>query len=178
MGEIEPDDLEASWQVVMSALLEGGVDGIIIETMTALDELLLGVRLAKSLGAPIVIASMSYDPVRGGGVRTMMGVGPEEAARAAVEAGADVVGANCGRLEPEAFVDVGRPLSTAGRVPVMLQPNAGQPRLEGDIVVYPRGPADLAPALVELAGVADIVGGCCGTTPAHIEAFVELMRRP
>jgi 5-methyltetrahydrofolate--homocysteine methyltransferase len=177
MGEIEPDDLEASWREVMRALLAGGVDGIIIETMTALDELLLGVRLAKSLGAPLVIASMSYDPVRSGGVKTMMGVSPEEAARASVEAGADVVGANCGRLEPEAFVEVGRALKVAGGVPVMLQPNAGQPHLEGDIVVYPRGPADLAPALVALAKVADIVGGCCGTTPAHIGAFVELMGR-
>ncbi len=85
MGEIEPEELEASWRMVMGALLAGGVDGLIIETMTALDELLLGVRLAKSLGAPLVVASMSYDPVRGGRVKTMMGVSPEEAARAAVD---------------------------------------------------------------------------------------------
>ncbi len=57
----------------------------------------------------------------------------------------------------------------------MLQPNAGQPHLDGDTVVYPRGPADLAPALLSLANDADIVGGCCGTTPAHIKAFVETL---
>ena len=176
LGDIAPADLEATWRDAMAALLAGGADGILIETVTALDELLIGIRVARDLGAPVVVASMAYDAVRSGGFRTMMGAGPEQAARASVAAGADLVGANCGRLEPEDFAALGRALREAAGRPVMLQPNAGQPRLEGDSIIYPYGPGDLAPALVALSREALIVGGCCGTTPAHIGAFATLLR--
>jgi len=100
-------------------------------------------------------------------------VAPGDGVRACIAAGADIVGANCGRLEPEEFVKVAEAMREVSDAPLVLQPNAGQPRLEGDTVVYPRDPASLAPALVELARHAAIVGGCCGTTPAHIRAFAE-----
>ncbi len=82
-----------------------------------------------------------------------------------------MIGANCGRAEPEDFVAIAREMRAVTDAPLMLQPNAGQPTLVGDAIVYPRDPAGLAPALVELARHAAIVGGCCGTTPAHIAAF-------
>ncbi len=176
LGDVRADDLAATWRHAIAAMLAEGVDGIIFETMTALDEITLGVRVARELGAPLVVASMAYDPVRGGGYRTMMGVSPTEGARACLEAGAHVVGANCGRMEPEEFVAVAREMRAVTDAPLMLQPNAGQPRLEGDVIVYPRDPASLAPALVELAAHAAIVGGCCGTTPAHIAAFAARRR--
>jgi 5-methyltetrahydrofolate--homocysteine methyltransferase len=138
--------------------------------MTALDEVTLGIRVARELGAPLIVASMAYDAVRGG-YRTMMGVSPADGARACLEAGADLVGANCGRLEPEAFAAVAAEMRAVTGAPLILQPNAGQPRLEGDRVAYPRDPESLAPALVDLARYAAIVGGCCGTTPDHIAAF-------
>ena len=171
LGDIGEAELEATWRDAIGAMLSEGVDGIIFETMTALEEITLGIRLARALGAPLVVASMAYDPVRGGGYRTMMGVSPADGARACVEAGAHVVGANCGRLEPEEFVLVAREVREAIDAPLILQPNAGQPRLEGDAIIYPRDPESLAPALVELSRLAEIVGGCCGTTPAHIAAF-------
>jgi 5-methyltetrahydrofolate--homocysteine methyltransferase len=173
LGEISESALRDTWRLAMRAMLDEGVDGIILETMTALDEITLGVRLARELGAPMVVASMAFDPVRGGGFKTMMGVSPSDGARACVAAGADVIGANCGRMEPEEFVLVAREMAAATGAPLMLQPNAGQPRLEGTSIVYPRGPESLAPALLELARHAAIVGGCCGTTPAHIAAFVR-----
>jgi 5-methyltetrahydrofolate--homocysteine methyltransferase len=174
LGEIAEAELEATWREAMTAMLEAGVDGIALETMTAVEEIVLGIRLARELGAPLVVASMAYDTVRGG-YRTMMGVSPGDGARACVEAGADVVGANCGRLEPEEFVQLALVMREVTDAPLILQPNAGQPRLEGDAIVYPRDPASLAPALVELTRHASVVGGCCGTTPAHIEAFVAGM---
>ncbi len=170
LGDVAEAELEATWREVIGAMLEAGVDGIAFETMTAVEEIVLGIRVARELGAPLVVASMSYDAVRGG-YRTMMGVSPADGARACCEAGADVVGANCGRLEPEEFVNVAEEIRRVTEAPLILQPNAGQPRLEGDRVVYPRDPASLAPALVALSHHAAIVGGCCGTTPAHIEAF-------
>lgn len=171
LGEVSEADLEATWRDAIGAMLAEGVDGIIFETMTALEEIMLGIRVARELGAPLIVASMSYDPVRGGGYKTMMGVSPGEGARACVEAGAQIVGANCGRMEPEEFADVARAMRAVTDAPLILQPNAGQPTLVGDAIVYPRDPASLAPALVELSRLAAIVGGCCGTTPAHIEAF-------
>ncbi|MBI2408582.1 MAG: homocysteine S-methyltransferase family protein [Gemmatimonadetes bacterium] len=173
LGEISEDALRQTWRLAIQAMLDVGVAGIIFETMTALDEITLGVRLARELGAPLVAASMAYDPVRGGGFRTMMGVSPADGARACAAAGADVIGANCGRMEPEDFVAVAGEMAAVTDAPLMLQPNAGQPRLEGTAIVYPRGPESLAPALLELARHAAIVGGCCGTTPAHIAAFAR-----
>ncbi len=171
LGDIGEADLEATWRDAIGAMLGAGVDGIIFETMTAVEEIVLGIRVARELGAPLIVASMAYDPVRGGGYKTMMGVSPAEGVRAALDAGAHVVGANCGRLEPEEFVQVAQEMRAVTDAPLILQPNAGQPRLEGEAIVYPRDPESLAPALVELARHAAVVGGCCGTTPAHIEAY-------
>jgi 5-methyltetrahydrofolate--homocysteine methyltransferase len=175
LGEISEAELEASWRDAIGAMLAEGVDGIIFETMTALEEIVLGIRVASALGAPLIVASMSYDPVRGGGYKTMMGVSPGEGAAACVEAGAQIVGANCGRMEPEEFEAVARAMRAATDAPLILQPNAGQPTLVGDAIVYPRDPASLAPALVVLSRHAALVGGCCGTTPAHIGAFAAAL---
>jgi len=176
LGEIDAAALAATWRDAMAAMLDAGVDGIILETMTAPEEIVLGLGVARALGAPVIVASMAYDPVRGGGYKTMMGVAPGAAARVCLDAGAHVIGANCGRMEPEEFAAVATALRAETDVPLMLQPNAGQPRLEGDAIVYPRDPASLAPALVALSAHAAIVGGCCGTTPAHIAAFRMLAR--
>jgi len=175
LGEVTEAGLEATWRDAIGAMLDAGVDGIVFETMTALEELLLGIRVARACGAPLIVASMAYDAVRGG-YRTMMGVAPGDAARAAADAGAHIVGANCGRLEPEEFAGVAVAIRAGADLPIMLQPNAGQPRLEGGTIVYPRDPESLAPALGALTAHASIVGGCCGTTPAHIEAFSRLVR--
>jgi 5-methyltetrahydrofolate--homocysteine methyltransferase len=171
LGDIGADELAATWHAAIKAMVDEGVDGVIFETMTALDEITLGIGVARSLNVPLIVASMAYDPVRGGGFKTMMGVSPAQGARACVEAGAHVVGANCGRMEPEDFVTVAREMREATSAPLIVQPNAGQPTLVGDAIVYPRDPASLAPALVELSRHAAIVGGCCGTTPAHIAAY-------
>ncbi|MBI5599955.1 MAG: homocysteine S-methyltransferase family protein [Gemmatimonadetes bacterium] len=176
LGEITEAALAGTWRDAIGAMLAEGVDGIIFETMTALDEIVLGIRVARDLGAPLIVASMSYDPVRTGGYKTMMGVSPGDGAQQCVEAGAQVVGANCGRMEPEEFDAVARAMRAATDAPLILQPNAGQPTLVGDAIVYPRDPASLAPALVALSRHAAIVGGCCGTTPAHIGAFAAALR--
>jgi 5-methyltetrahydrofolate--homocysteine methyltransferase len=172
LGDIVPEDLAASLESSILALLDGGADGIIVETMTALDELTLAVRTAKRLGAPFVVASVAYDLLKNGGHRTMMGVTPAEAAQAAEDAGADALGANCGTgLAVADFRAIARELRSVSSLPLMLQPNAGQPRLDGDRIVYDVSPEAMAGDLVALTDVAEIVGGCCGSTPAHIAAF-------
>lgn len=171
MGEIAPTDLEASLREQIAALLEAGVDAIMFETMGALDELEMGIRVARELGAPCVIASLAFDKRRSG-FRTMAGATPEQAAKMAADAGADAIGANCGTgLEPSDFADIARAFRSACTLPVILQPNAGQPELVGGQAVYRLTPEQMAPMMKALAPLAQVLGGCCGTTPGHIAAF-------
>jgi 5-methyltetrahydrofolate--homocysteine methyltransferase len=175
LGEIDPAELERSLRVQIAALLEGGADAILVETMTALDELEMSVRVARELGAPLIIASCAFDKTKAG-PRTMMGATPEQAIRTAIEAGADVVGANCGTIaDVEDFVDLVRRMRAVTDLPLILQPNGGQPTLEGDRIVYHISPAEMAVRLARLSTEVNIIGGCCGTAPAHIQALNTLI---
>jgi len=177
LGNVTAEELSASLREQIGGLLAGGADGIILETMTALEELELGIRVARELHVPCVIASMAYDRMKDGSHKTMMGVSPTQMAELANRAGADVVGANCGTgLTPLNFVGIAREFRASTSKPIMLQPNAGQPRLEGMEVVYPVSPAEIAPELVTLAREAQIVGACCGSSPAHIAEFAAQLR--
>lgn len=173
LGEADPDAVEASFREQAAALLAGGADGVLVETMSALEEVALAVRAARAAGAPVVIVSLAFDATSVG-PRTMMGVSPEAAAAAALELGADAVGANCGsHLALDGYADVLRRLGAAAPgLPLLCRPNAGTPRLEHGDVIYPLTPERMASecALLVDAG-ARIIGGCCGTTPAHIAAL-------
>ena len=177
-GDIPEQRVRDSFAEQAEALVEAGVDAIIVETQTAFEELGIGLEEAKKAGAPCVIGSMAYDVTRDGTrLRTMMGIGPEQGAAFMRDAGADIAALNCGT-----GVDVG----WAGRavklyqdvcdLPTMAQPNAGQPVLENMKVVYKQTAADMVaelPALLD-SGV-NIVGGCCGSTPDHIRAFRKII---
>ena len=178
LGEIDAQDLGTEFERQARALVAGGVDGIIIETMSAVEELVLAIRAARAAGAPYVIASLAFDRLPNGSLRTMMGVSPEQAAQAAVSEGADVLGANCGtRMTPADFAAVVAAYRGVSDKPVMIQANAGTPELEGGRAVYRLGPADFAERMREVvAAGARILGGCCGTTPAHIAALAAMSR--
>ncbi len=177
LGDIPRAGLEASLREQVRALLDEGVDAIIVETMTAVDELELAVRVARELGAPCVIASLAYDRTRMG-YRTMMGVAPEQGARVARDAGAQVLGANCGAsLTPEDFVGIARAYRSVSALPLCLQPNGGKPRLREAEIVYEFSPEEMTAGLVELSRHAQIVGGCCGVAPRHIRDFAQALRR-
>ncbi len=175
LGDLIEQQLEESLREQIEGLLYGGVDGVLLETMGALEEVEIGIRVARHLGAPCVIASLAFSITRGlyqtNAYRTVLGVEPAPAAQAAASAGADAVGANCGALEPREFLDIAQGFRSACRLPLMLQPNAGQPWRESGKLVYPLSPEEMAPQLVALTEYAQIVGGCCGTTPEHIRAF-------
>ena len=175
LGEIDPDRLLAAFTSQATALLEGGADAIIVETMTALDELEVAVRAARAAGAPAVIASLAFDRLPIGQVKTMMGVSPEQGARVAARAGADVIGANCGTRM--GFSDFGRVVAGYRHecdLPVMIQANAGSPELVDVHAVYRMTPEEFAEGMVPLLGEgAKILGGCCGTRPDHLAALAR-----
>jgi 5-methyltetrahydrofolate--homocysteine methyltransferase len=169
----------AAFKTQVMALEAGGADVLIAETMTALEEVLVVIRAAKENTKLVVVASMTFDPkADGSGYATMMGVTPERFAEKAVAGGADIIGTNCG-LGPAHMVKIVKVLrSVDKKVPIMAMPNAGMPKLVGDKTVFAETPEQMAAKAPELvAAGANIVGGCCGTGPAHIAAMRKAIRR-
>ena len=155
----------------IDACAEAGADGICIETMTALEEALAALGAARQAAPDLpVVASMTYD--RGlKVVATVMGVTPEQAARALEAAGADIIGSNCGD-GIQGHVEVARLLRPATARPVWIKSNAGRPEWVDGQTVFRQTPEDMASHVEALlAAGANIIGGCCGTTPAHIRAI-------
>jgi len=177
-GEMEPAEVLQAFCEQAEALVSAGADAIIIETQTAFEELALGVEAAKQAGAPCIIGSMAYDVTHDRSeIRTMMGISPEEAAKFMAEAGIDILAVNCG-----SGVDVGwaaRAVEAYRQIsdrPTMAQPNAGIPELVDMEVVYRQTPEQMVQLLPDLLNAgANIVGGCCGSTPAHIKQFRTLL---
>ena len=174
IGEVSEEELYESFKEQAVALEKGGADAICIETMMDKDEASIAVRAAKENTSCEVICTFTFDKTKSGEYRTMMGTSPVEAAGAVIEAGADIIGTNCGN-GMERMVEIVRELREAfPDKPILVHANAGLPETVDGGLVYPETPeimASFVPALVE-AG-ANIIGGCCGTTPAHITAMKQ-----
>ena len=179
LGDVAIQDVRDSLKEQVEVLVASGVDGIIVETQTALEEATIGVEAALQAGAPCVIVSFSYDVKHDGSdVATMMGIAPEEAAAFATSSGAHILGVNCGTsIDADWAARITKRYRKSCDLPVMAQPNAGQPVLEGAKVVYRETPQEMAARIPTLlnAGVS-IVGACCGSTPDHIEAIHRAVR--
>lgn len=159
------------------ALEAGGADAVIVETMTALEEAAVAVRAIKAHTKLVAIASFTFDPQPTGGYATMMGVRPSRFAEEMLQAGADILGTNCG-TGPDHMIHIVEEIAAAAPGAwIMAMPNAGMPVMENGQTVFRETPeqmASKAPRLVD-AG-ARIIGGCCGTTPAHIAAMRGAIR--
>jgi len=163
--------MEASFRRQMSALVAAGVDAVLVETMTDLAEARLAVRAAKAVSPALpVLATMTFDPTPRG-FFTVMGVTVAAAAAGLAEAGADAVGSNCGNGIVQ-MVAIAKEFRRHTALPLVIQANAGMPKLVEGRLEYDESPAFFAEQARELAaiGVA-VIGGCCGTTPAHIAAL-------
>ena len=177
-GDFTEPQVRSAFEEQAAALVEGGADAIIIETQTSLEELLIGIQAAQAAGAKCIIGSMAYDVTLDGSTfRTMMGVEPEKAAAFMEEQGAHIVALNCGtRMDMQRALTAVERYKSVTSLPVMVQPNAGQPRLVDMKVVYDETPEQMVQGLPPLleAG-ANIVGACCGSTPEHIRTFRKAM---
>jgi 5-methyltetrahydrofolate--homocysteine methyltransferase len=177
-GEFSEAEVREAFLEQAQALVDAGADAIIIETQTGLEELGLAISAAKEAGAPCVIGSLAYDVTLDGSTfRTMMGVDPERAADFMQENGVDILALNCGTgMDMEHAKDAVVRYKETIDMPVMAQPNAGLPRLENLKVVYDETPQQMVRGVVPLLEVgANIIGGCCGSTPDHIRAFRAAM---
>lgn len=175
-GEFTVEQVREAFNEQAKALIDAGADAIIVETQTSLEELGLGINAAKEAGAPCIIGSMAYDVTLDGMTfRTMMGIDPEVAAKFMEENGANIIALNCGTgMDMQRARDAVIRYKSTTSLPVMVQPNAGQPKLVDMKIVYDESPEDMVKGVVPLVEAgASIIGGCCGSTPDHIRAFRE-----
>ena len=170
MGDLTIDSAAEMFGEQIRGLVAGGVDGILIETMSDLTEVEAAVTAARkeAPGLP-VFATLSFDT----NLRTMMGVSPAMAVQAMSDMGVDVIGANCGRgLDEMRIIAAQLAEAGAGRVRLMVQSNAGLPKLQGDTFVFDGTPEEMAAYAVEMRDLGfAVIGACCGSSPAHIAAM-------
>ena len=174
MGPLNPEDAIRAYTEQAKALVEGGVDLLVIETMFALDEASAAFDAARSVTDLPIVVSFSYDR----GVRTMMGVKPAQVMNMFKAKGAAAVGANCGTTLENMEKIVQEYTATASNFPIWAKPNAGLPRMDDDNnAVYDVTPAQMGEAaLRNLAIGARIVGGCCGSTPEHVAGIASAVK--
>jgi 5-methyltetrahydrofolate--homocysteine methyltransferase len=177
-GDGDPAEIGSGFGRQVRALAAAGADLVCVETMMDLAEAALAVRAARTAapGLP-VMATLTFERTPRG-FFTVMGNSIEQAARGLLEAGADIVGSNCGNGS-ETMVEIARALRACTDRPIAIQPNAGLPETRGAETVYPETPEFMAERARTLVGAGvNIVGGCCGTTPAHVRALRAAVGRP
>ncbi len=176
-GDLAEEDAYAAFVEQATILAEGGVDGFIVETLFDLREALAAVRACRAVADLPVLASIAFNTADKGG-RTVMGDSAQACATALAGAGACAVGANCGSLDPFQTAKIVALMHQATPLPILAQPNAGTPRLVEGQTVFDMAPAEFAAGMVECVQAgARLVGGCCGTTPAHIRALADALGR-
>jgi 5-methyltetrahydrofolate--homocysteine methyltransferase len=177
-GDVTPESLAEAFGEQAAALVAGGVDALCVETMIDVEEARLAVRAAREHGGITVACTFTFQKSAHGAYHTAMGVTPEAAVRAALAAGADIVGANCGRGIAEMVEIVRAMRALEPEAPILAQANAGLPVHVDGGDVYPETPESMAARVPELVDAgAGIVGGCCGTTPAHVLAMRRAVDR-
>ena len=176
LGTLDEDEAVDVFAEQAAALVAGGVDVIWIETMSHLSEIGAAIRGVRQASAQIpIIATMTFD-TRG---YTMMGVSPEQAARALLEAGADAIGGNCGNGPDELLPVIEKMHAVAPDAILVAKSNAGMPELVDLRAVYRADPPTMAEAgLGFRAAGARIIGACCGSSPAHLAAMAAALGVP
>ena len=168
MGDTPPEQVQAAFAEQIRALADAGADAVVLETFSDPAEIRLAIAAAKPTGLPVV-ACLVFDCGKNHD-RTLMGTTPEQVAAALTEAGADVIGSNCGQ-GIAGFVGICRRLRAVTDKPLWMKANAGLPQIVDDKTVYSQTPEQFAAVVPELiAAGADFVGGCCGTSPEFIAA--------
>ncbi len=169
MEEVTEAELYDAFKEQSMALEAGGADAIVIETMTDLEEARIAVKAAVENTNCEVFCTMTFDKTVNGEYRTMMGISPTEMTGALIEAGASVIGANCGNGIADMISIVKEIRQVNSSIPVLIHANAGMPHYDDGETTFPETPTDMASRVKEIIGAgANIIGGCCGTTPDHI----------
>jgi len=179
LGPVKADELEVAFAEQANILAQGGVDGFIIETMTAIEEVKVAIKAIRSVSTLPILACLAFDAA-GSEFRTMMGVDVARAVDELAELEISAIGYNCGTLTMDEYVSITKvfaeQLDGTGLL-LIAQPNAGKPELVEDKAVYNLSPEDFAEKLEAICKAgASIIGGCCGTSPEHIKAVADRIK--
>lgn len=177
MGDVTEEELYEAFKDQALGLAKGGADAICIETMSDIAEAVCAVKAVKENTDLEIICTFSFEKTVTDEYRTMMGVSPTDMLAALVPAGADIVGTNCGN-GMERMIEIVKEIRAAdANIPILVHANAGMPQNINGEDVFPDTPEDMARMAPDLvAAGANIIGGCCGTTPAHIKAIKEAVK--
>ena len=157
-------------------LEKGGVDLFIIETMMDLNEALCALEACKSVSKLPTVVTITFSTLANGG-RTIMGNSAEECAKKLTDAGADVIGANCGDLDPFEMAKLIEIYKQHSSLPFLAQPNAGKPKLVDNKTIFDMKADKFAEGVKQcIESGADLIGGCCGTSPEYIKAIAKLVK--
>lgn len=172
MGDVTEKELYDSFKEQAIALEKGGADAACIETMSDVDEATIAIKATKENTNLLAICTFTFEKTVQGGYKSMMGVSPTDAAKACIAAGADIIGTNCGN-GIERMVEIVKEMRVAApNTPILVHANAGLPQNVDGVDIFPETPADMAAQVMNIVDAgANIIGGCCGTTPAHINAM-------
>ena len=177
MGEVTTEELYSAFKEQAMALEDGGADAIMIETMTDLEEAIQAIKAAKDHTKCEVFCTMTFDKTVDQEFRSMMGVSPTDMVNQIIDAGAELIGANCGNGIKDMVSIVEEIRSVDQNIPVLIHANAGMPVYQNGSTVFPESPEEMASVAKQLISAgANIIGGCCGTTPLHISRIAEVVR--
>lgn len=177
MGDVTEEELFAGFFLQIKGLSDGGADVILMETMSDADEARIAIDAAKAVTDKEIICTFTFSLTGANEYRTMMGISPADSVAMLRDAGADIIGANCGNGTAGMIEIVKEIRSVNTEIPVLVHANAGLPVLKDGVSVFPESPDEMAGQISDLiAAGANIVGGCCGTTPDHITRIAKLVR--
>jgi len=176
MGEVDEASLMAAMKEQARGLADGGVDGFVVETLSDLEEARITVGAIKAVCDLDVALTFTFSKTQTGEYRTMMGAGVPEYIDMCNRAGVDIIGANCGNGTAGMIEIVKEIRAIDADIPVLVHANAGLPEYHDGETVFPESPGEMAPQIKDLVDAgANIVGGCCGTTPEHIRRIVDVL---
>lgn len=171
-GSLGIDETYEGYQEQVKAMVTAELDMIVLETFYNLDEIKIALKAVKENSDLVVFASMTFDE----SLKTIYGISPEKAVEELFKEEADGVGANCGS-GPELLYRVLTRMRIITDAPLLVEPNAGVPYIENNKVVYPASPEKMAEYAEKFAQLkVNIIGGCCGTTPKHIQAISKKIK--
>ena len=175
-GDLSEKDMYEAFKQQIVALEEGGVDGVVIETMTAIEEASIAIKAAIDNTNLLVAATMTFDKGPRG-YFTMMGITPESAATELTKAGAHIVGSNCGNGINN-MLEIAEKMRKSTDNPILIHSNAGIPTMKSGKIIYPETPEYMAERFMKLKDIGvNIIGGCCGTNPNHINAIYKSIKK-
>ena len=176
MGEVNPQEVYKGFMEQARGLADGGADGIVIETMSDPEEARLAIEAVREVSELDIACTFTFSKNQDGAYRTMMGTDVAAYLEMAKSAGAVIIGANCGNGTAGMIEIVREIRSLDPDIPVLVHANAGLPIYEEGKTVFPESAQEMASQIGELvAAGANIVGGCCGTTPEHIRQMVQVI---